>query len=188
MQKLSDGMLLYHGSYMVVDTPDLAKCAARKDFGKGFYLTTSRKQAKDFVRASIKKAIAQGLITEDQNFGFVSVFEYHEKDGISKFVYENADVDWLHCIVGHRKKNTFSAIVDSMKDYDIVAGKIADDRTNVTITTYLVGGYGAIGSESADKACISQLIPERLKDQYCFRTNEAFECISFVESEKIWIR
>ena len=51
-----------------------------------------------------------------------------------------------------------------MKNYDIVAGKIADDRTNVMITTYLVGGYGAIGSESADKACISQLIPERLKD------------------------
>ena len=48
MQKLSDGMLLYHGSYMVVDTPDLAKCAARKDFGKGFYLTTSRKQAEAF--------------------------------------------------------------------------------------------------------------------------------------------
>lgn len=115
MQRLSDGMLLYHGSHMVVDTPDLAKCAARKDFGKGFYLTTSKKQAED------------------------------------------------------------------------VAGKIADDRTNVTITTYLLGGYGAIGSDSADKACISQLIPERLKDQYCFRTNEAFESISFLESEKIWI-
>jgi transcriptional antiterminator len=74
-----------------------------------------------------------------------------------------------------------------MKAYDIVAGKIADDRTNITITTYRVGGYGTIGSELADKACISQLIPERLRDQYCFRTNEALGCISFVESEKIWI-
>lgn len=172
---------------MIVDTPDLSKCVDRKDFGKGFYLTTSRKQAEDFVKASIKKAIAQGLITEKQDFGYVSVFKYHEKDGVNKFVYENADADWLHCIVGHRKKNTFSEIVDSMKDYDIIAGKIADDRTNVTITTYLVGGYGAIGRESADRACVSQLIPERLNDQYCFRSNEAFKCISFVESEKIWI-
>jgi hypothetical protein len=187
MQKLSDGMLLYHGSYIVVDKPDLAKCAARKDFGKGFYLTTSKKQAEDFVRASIKKAIAQGLIAEDQNFGYVSVFEYHGKNDISKFVYENADADWLHCIVGHRKRNTFTSIVEDMKAYDIVAGKVADDRTNITITTYLVGGYGTIGSELADKACISQLIPERLRDQYCFRTNEALGCISFVESEKIWI-
>lgn len=40
MLELSDGMLLYHGSYCEVKTPDLAKCAAFKDFGKGFYLTS----------------------------------------------------------------------------------------------------------------------------------------------------
>lgn len=187
MQRLSDGMLLYHGSYTMVQTPDLDKCVTKKDFGRGFYLTTSKKQAKDFVRAAIKKAIAQGLIAKEQDFGYVSVFEYHEQEGISKYVYNNADANWLHCIVGHRKRNTFPLIVENMKSYDIVAGKIADDRTNVTITTYLVGGYGMIGSASADETCIAQLIPERLKDQYCFRTNEALACISFVESEKIWI-
>lgn len=187
MQKLSDGTLLYHGSYVIVDTPDLAKCAAKKDFGKGFYLTTSKEQAEGFVRASIKKAIAQGLITENQDYGYVSVFEYHENEDLSKYIFENADEDWLHCIVGHRKKNIFKDVVENMKAYDIIAGKIADDRTNVTITTYLLGGYGTIGSEAADKNCIGQLIPERLKDQYCFRTNEALKCILFVESEKIWI-
>jgi hypothetical protein len=187
MQKLSDGMLLYHGSYTIVDIPDLTKCASKKDFGQGFYLTTSKKQAEDFVRASMKKAIAQGMISQKQNYGYVSVFEYHEKMGISKFIYENADADWLHCIVGHRKNNIFPDIVDNMMSYDIVAGKIANDRTNVTITTYLVGGYGTIGSSTADEICIAQLIPERLKDQYCFRTNAALECISFVESEKVWI-
>jgi hypothetical protein len=187
MQKLDDGMLLYHGSYIVVDVPNLTKCASKKDFGKGFYLTTSKKQAENFVRASIKKAIAQGLITQEQEYGFVSVFEYHKKNGISEYIYEDADVDWLHCIVGHRKKNMFADVVDDMMSYDIVGGKIADDRTNVVITTYLLGGYGAVGSAAADEACIAQLIPERLKDQYCFRTNEALECISFVESEKIWI-
>jgi hypothetical protein len=187
MQKLCDGMFLYHGSYTIVDKPDLAKCAASKDFGKGFYLTTSKKQAEDFVNASIKKAIAQGIITQEQSYGYVSVFEYHEMGGISKYIYENADSNWLHCIVGHRKKNTFPSIVDNMMSYDIIAGKIADDRTNITITTYLIGGYGTVGSTLADDICISQLIPERLKDQYCFRTNRALKCISFVESEKIWI-
>jgi hypothetical protein len=44
-----------------------------------------------------------------------------------------------------------------------------------------------IGSLTADEICIAQLIPERLKDQYCFRTNAALECLSFVESEKVWI-
>ena len=41
MQNLDDGMLLYHGSYCEVVSPDLQKCAPYKDFGKGFYVTTS---------------------------------------------------------------------------------------------------------------------------------------------------
>ena len=43
--KLKDGFVLYHGSYCEVKEPDLAKCAKRKDFGQGFYLTTSKDQA-----------------------------------------------------------------------------------------------------------------------------------------------
>lgn len=31
--KLVDGMMLYHGSYTPVQTIDLTKCAAGKDFG-----------------------------------------------------------------------------------------------------------------------------------------------------------
>lgn len=88
--------------------------------------------------------------------------------------------------MGHRKANTFQTVVNEMKKYDIIAGKIADDATNVTILTYLVGAYGTIGTEEADELCISRLIPERLKDQFCFRTNEGLSCLSFVESEQIW--
>lgn len=40
--ELRDGMILYHGSYCEIKTPDLAKCADFKDFGKGFYLTSLR--------------------------------------------------------------------------------------------------------------------------------------------------
>ena len=45
MLELKDGFVLYHGSYCEVKAPDLAKCAKRKDFGQGFYLTTSKEQA-----------------------------------------------------------------------------------------------------------------------------------------------
>ena len=44
MLELKDGFVLYHGSYCEVKDPDLAKCAKRKDFGQGFYLTTSKEQ------------------------------------------------------------------------------------------------------------------------------------------------
>ena len=66
MLELKDGFVLYHGSYCEVKEPDLAKCAKRKDFGQGFYLTTSKEQAESFLRTSIAKAIAIGTIEEGQ--------------------------------------------------------------------------------------------------------------------------
>ena len=44
MLEVKDGLILYHGSYCEVKEPDLAKCAKRKDFGRGFYLTTQLNQ------------------------------------------------------------------------------------------------------------------------------------------------
>ena len=84
MLELKDGFVLYHGSYCEVKAPDLAKCAKRKDFGQGFYLTTSKEQADDF--------------------------------------------------------------------------------------------------------CIRQLLPNKLKDQYCFKTEAAINCLKFVKGEKIWLK
>lgn len=188
MLKLIDGMLLYHGSYCEVSSPDLEKCAAFKDFGKGFYLTSSKEQAESFIRTSLKKAKAQGVIDEAQNYGVISTFRYSKKDNILDYTFANADADaeWLHCVVRHRKEDTFPEKVDELKQYDIIGGKIADDATNVTIITYLVGAYGTIGTEDADALCIGRLIPERLKDQYCFRTENALKTLTFVESEQVW--
>ena len=66
MLELKDDFVLYHGSYCEVKKPDLAKCAKRKDFGQGFYLTKSKEQAESFLRTSIAKAIAIGTIEEGQ--------------------------------------------------------------------------------------------------------------------------
>ena len=40
MLTLTDGMLLYHGSFTQVSQIDLGKCKAGKDFGRGFYVTS----------------------------------------------------------------------------------------------------------------------------------------------------
>ena len=45
MRELVDGLILYHGSYCEVRSPQIEKCARRKDFGKGFYLTTKNRQS-----------------------------------------------------------------------------------------------------------------------------------------------
>ena len=55
MQELRNGLILYHGSYCEVREPDLERCNARKDFGKGFYLTSSKEQAESFLKTSIAR-------------------------------------------------------------------------------------------------------------------------------------
>ena len=58
MIEIKDGMTLYHGNYCEVSEPDLRMCSKMKDFGQGFYLTTSKEQAESFVKTSIAKARA----------------------------------------------------------------------------------------------------------------------------------
>ncbi len=147
MLELKDGLILYHGSYCEVKEPDLGKCAKRKDFGQGFYLTTSKDQAESFLKTSIVKAMA-----------------------------------------AHRKKKLFTEVEGEMEKYDVIVGKIADDATNSTLTAYLAGVFGTAGEKEADDFCIKQLLPNKLKNQYCLKTEAAIECLKFLEGEKIWLK
>lgn len=185
MKNLENGMVLYHGSYCVVEYPDLEKCAAFKDFGRGFYLTTSKEQAKSFAKISANKAKSRGIIPYDEKFAYISFFKVDNIDDLESFAFETADIDWLHCIVAHRKEGSFSEVRKSMQDYDVISGKIANDDTNATIIAYMGNVFGTMGSEQADKMCISLLLPERLKDQFCFRSDKAISKLEFLKSEKV---
>lgn len=187
IRKLEDDMILYHGSYCEVKRADIKKCARYKDFGQGFYLTASREQAEKFAGISTKKAIANERAETKQNYSIVSAFKFKYVEDIRVKVYPEADVEWLHCVVGHRKKDSFPGAIDGLKGTDIVGGKIANDDTNAMITAYMAGAYGEMGTRSADDICISLLLPERLQDQFCFRTQRALACITFMGSEKIWL-
>ena len=185
MPELKSQMHLYHGSYCAVPDPDLSKCAGFKDFGRGFYLTSSQAQAESFAKISTAKAIA-GRRIPPQNYGVVSMFTCVDPSGLLLFHYPDADAQWLHCVVAHRRNRYFPGLIRQMAAYDVISGKIANDDTNITITAYLDGLYGEVGTESADEICISLLLPERLKDQFCFRTNRALQTLAYEGSERVW--
>ena len=187
MPELKKGMLLYHGSYCEVRQPDLSKCAKYKDFGQGFYLTSSEEQARNFAKISTYKARNIVLSNPAQRYGFVNIFRFENSEGLNAFDYPTADSEWLHCIVAHRKYNSFPELVKQMSPYDVISGKIANDDTNASIAAYIQRVFGEIGSEGADRICIGLLLPERLKDQFCFRTDKALAKLSFEGSEKIWL-
>lgn len=181
---MKEGMVLYHGSYAEVITPDIGKCRAGKDFGKGFYVTTDKNQAKRFVKNALLKAKSEGLIPGNRYYGFVCAYHYSEIKQFEVFQFSDMDRSWLHCVVAHRRNRSLPGERKKWMQYDVIGGKIANDFTNAVITTYLNGGYGEVGSESADQIAIGLLEPDKLKDQYCFRTATALKNLVFLKSER----
>lgn len=182
------GSLLYHGSYAAVEQIDLTRCAPGKDFGKGFYLTSSYEQALRFVPSSLRKGQALGAVPADQKHGFVSAFEVGDLGSLACFEFAEADGEWLRFVALNRRARLFEKLGDTIpagiSDADIIVGKIANDTTNRVITTYLNGLYGEVGSKDAEDTAIRLLMPDRLMDQYCFRTDAAVAALIPVKVER----
>ena len=180
------GISVFHGSYCEVTEPDLEKCRHGKDFGRGFYVTTSRSQALRFIRTSVKKAVAYGTIsTAEADHGFISEYIITDRDFLSIYEFDTADADWLHCVAGYRKRGMFSNEIFGWDKYDVIAGKIANDNTNLVISAYIDGAYGAPGTDRADRIAIEFLEPDNLKDQICFRTDAGISKLGYSGSERI---
>ena len=187
--KLKDGMLLYHGSYLEINTIDLQKGSPARDFGKGFYLTSDSEQARSFIKSSIRKAEDIGVIPPGQNYGFVTVFRYTDQgENLSVYEFASADKEWLWYISSNRRAKLSALFQGRMntdlKNADIFIGKVANDTTNRVLAAYLNGLYGDIASDEAAKIAIMQLMPERLVDQFCFRSEKAVRTLQKVETIK----
>ena len=182
---LRPGIHVFHGSYMEIRTPELNKCRPKKDFGRGFYVTTSREQAVRFTKTSVKKALYDGIIDVDNAKGILNEYALLIDDSITSYEFKDADIEWLHCVVAHRRSGLFSNETEKWKNYDVIAGKIANDNTNLVITAYIDGVYGEAGTEKADNIAIGFLEPENLANQICLRTPGALRCLEFVNSMEV---
>lgn len=186
MLRLSDGIMLYHGGYTEVSKINLSVCKSGLDFGKGFYLTTSYEQARSFIESSVKKNIRRRILPPDfdVNDGKVSIYRYHARPEVKIHYFTAADTEWLHYVAGNRDDGLFRELIVRFADYDIIGGKIANDNTAAMLNAYIAGGYGEPGSARADDFTISGLLPDRLKDQFCFKTDKAVESQEFIGSKR----
>ena len=184
---LENGIALYHASYVPVKKIDLSLCASGKDFGKGFYVTTDYHQACRFLRTAIGKALKNKVPNVKENIGYVSVFEYESKpdSGITYHKFKTSDEDWLHCVVAHRKSGMLSEELSRWRDFDIIAGKIANDSMNQVLTAYINGFYGEVGSYEADETAIKFLLPNNLSNQICFRSEKSLATVRFKDFKTV---
>ena len=184
MLELSNGMILYHGSYTPITKIDLNKCLAGKDFGKGFYLTASLKQAQNFVHLSVRRAVLNRLVPFDRNYGYVTLFRYIDGPFVRPLYFESANIDWLHYVAGNRDSSIFPDIVQQYSKYNVIGGKIANDQTTATLQAYVDAVNGIPGDPRVDKLTIEALLPNRLENQFCFKTEEALDALVYMESER----
>lgn len=186
MIELKDGMLLYHGSYTGIPRIDLNKCTRGLDFGKGFYLTSSFDQAYAYVPLSAKKAVRIGIVPENFNLedGQISVYRFHYDPNLLFHPFSSANSEWLHFVSANRNQSLFPELLKKYQTTDIIAGKIADDQTARTLQQYIGGYFGMPGLPDTDEAVIKKLLPNRLWDQFCFRTEDAVKSLEFVRSDR----
>ena len=186
MITLSENLMLYHGSYTEVSVIDLRKCSEGLDFGKGFYVTSSQKQAISYVPSSVRKAKRREVVPKsfDESDGRISIYRYHMASDLSIHYFEDADAEWLHYAACNRSKVLFPELRKKYATVDIISGKVADDVTAVTLNNYVAGAYGVPGTVQADRIAIELLEPERLTDQFCFRTARAIRTLEFLRSDR----
>ena len=122
-------MILYHGSTHKVERPDLSKCRANTDFGKGFYTTTSKEQAIKWARLKQQRA--------GKGYAVVSTYEIDDKlfeqtNDFEIMQFNGADSTWLDFVFANRRGL-------AVKKYGLVFGPVANDRLFATITLYEQG-------------------------------------------------
>ena len=104
----------------------------------------------------------------------ISVFSIDEKElkSLKVLTFKAADKDWLKFIAANRTGKQ----VDN--SYDIIIGPVANDQAIRTVNNYLKGYF-------SEDIAIQLLLPQKLKDQYAFKTDKALQMLVFNEVKQI---
>ena len=158
-------MILYHGSNVIVEQPRLIQSKRQLDFGMGFYTTSSKEQAS-------KWAVRTTSIRETGT-PLVSIYELDDiaVEQLSVLKFQHADEDWLRFVVANRTGKE----VD--EGYDLIIGPVANDQAIRTVNNF-VDGYLPVD------VAIRLLLPQKLKDQFTFKTEIALSFLHFLEARK----
>lgn len=157
-------MRLYHGSNLVINEIDLAKCRPFKDFGQGFYLTDLPDQA-----AKMAQRVAR-------LYGGTPVVNAYEIDmdalpasGLNIRRFEAPDRTWAHFVMNNRDryfKDMSSAECNTDNKYDVVIGPVANDDLALLFRQFAAGMI-------TEDVLISEMRYKKLTSQYSFHSAKA---------------
>lgn len=160
-------MIIYHGSTVYVEKPEIIVSENFLDFGVGFYTTTSYQQAERWARTKMRR--------ENKGIGYVSIYEFDYESAKKEtkiYKFSKADMEWLKFVTNNRKG------VFTEKPVDMNIGPVADDNVYESIRFFETGILDA-------KQTVKRLKTEKLQDQWVFHTDKVLEYLKFVEYKEV---
>lgn len=159
-------MRLYHGSNVPVEKPRLFRSDRRVDFGSGFYVTSSFDQATRWAKLVAKR--------RGEGEPVVSTYEFDEEllGGLSVRSFDGPTVEWLR-FVGENRRGA-----EPEKQDDLVIGPVANDNTMPTLRLFFADIY-------TEEEAIKRLLPQKLHDQWAFKTQRALNALRFCGVELV---
>ena len=121
-------MIVYHGSTMIVEQPDILHSYRPLDFGKGFYVTTNVKQAEHW-------ALRKSLITR-KGKPLINVYEMEQNwSGLQVKTFDDDLIEWIDFVCACRDG------AELYKNFDLIAGKVANDKVFRVVDRYHSGEW-----------------------------------------------
>jgi hypothetical protein len=155
-------MILYHGSNVAVEHPQLIPQNRALDFGGGFYTTENKAQAISFAEKVFNRRKTGTPI--------VSVYEFDDKAAFavcSLIRFDSPDEAWLDFVSDHRNK-TYNG-----ESYELIYGPVANDDIFRTFTLYAIG-------ERTKEETIRALKIKKLYNQMVFSSDRAISFLKYV--------
>lgn len=149
-------MTVYHGSYMVIEKPDIIKGRNTKDFGTGFYCTIIREQAERWAKR--------------YDTPFVNTYTVRMNTTLNILEFKNMTDEWLDFIIDCRN--------GKHHNYDIVIGAMANDQIYNYVADYVDG----IITREQFWSLAKFKYPTH---QINFCTEAALKCLEFVSGEEV---
>lgn len=149
-------MILYHGSNVIVESPEIRIQKYNKDFYFGFYCTLYKEQA-------IRWATRRGT-------GYLNEYEYTPNSALKVKQFPEMTEEWLDFIAACRSGKPH--------EYDIVEGPMADD----TIFNYVQNFMDGKISREAFWALAKFKKPTH---QISFHTARALTTLTFVKAVEV---
>ncbi len=151
-------MVLYHGSNVIVQYPEIRKAVYNKDFYFGFYCTSYFKQAERWA-------------TRYGRGGYINCYEYRPDRHLNYLVFDEMTEEWLDFIAACRTGLPHT--------YDIVEGPMADDVIFNYVQNFI--------DRKISRAAFWELARfSHPTHQISFHTISALNTLTFLGGEKVY--